>query len=152
MEKHNSAIGTLEHKAKVNKYMSIIISELLKRAVTHDDSKLSEDEKPFFDEYEPKLKTCTFQSDEYKQYLKELKPALDHHYAKNRHHCEHFTNGIQDMNLIDLIEMLIDWKASSERQQNGNILKSIDLNQDRFGYSNELSKIFKNTISYLDTI
>ena len=31
MEKHNSAIGTLEHKAKVNKYMSIVILTGLKR-------------------------------------------------------------------------------------------------------------------------
>jgi len=44
-----------------------------------------------------------------------MKPALEHHYALYRHHPEHFQNGIDDMNLIDLVEMFADWKASSER-------------------------------------
>ena len=31
----------------------------------------------------------TYGSDEYKACLTEMKPALDHHYAANRHHPEH---------------------------------------------------------------
>lgn len=39
------------------------------------------------------------------------------------------------MNLIDIVEMLADWKASSERQQNGNLLTSIEINAERFNIS-----------------
>lgn len=30
------------------------------------------------------------------------------------------------MNLIDIVEMFCDWKAASERQLDGNLLKSIE--------------------------
>ena len=86
---------------------------------------------------------------EYKSFLAGLKPALDIHYKNNRHHPEHFANGIKDMTLLDLLEMLCDWKASSERHADGDIYRSIEINQSRFGYSDELKTILKNTIDYL---
>ena len=79
-----------------------------------------------------------------------MKPALDHHYANSRHHPEHFANGINDMNLIDIMEMLADWKASSMRHNDGNLLKSIELNQQRFGYDDQLKQILLNTAKLLD--
>lgn len=53
------------------------------------------------------------------------------------------------MTLLDLIEMLVDWKASSERHNNGNILKSIEINGNRFGMSPQLIEIFENTAKIL---
>lgn len=146
----SSETSTLEHKQMVAKYMAEIIKELIDRANSHDDSKLEEPELPLFDEYTPKLAAVTYGSPEYEEFLKGLKPALDHHYAHNRHHPEHFPNGIKDMDLLDLIEMLCDWKAASLRQHDGNILHSIDKNQDRFEYTKELSVIFKNTVELFE--
>ena len=94
----------------------------------------------------PKLKSSTYGSEEYKKFLEELKPALDNHYKENRHHPEHFENGIKGMTLVDLIEMLCDWCAAVERHSDGNILKSIEINQKRFGYSDELKQILINTL------
>ena len=67
-----------------------------------------------------------------KSFLEALKPALDIHYANNRHHPEHFPKGIRGMDLLDLLEMICDWKASSERHADGNIFNSIEVNQKRF--------------------
>jgi hypothetical protein len=50
------------------------------------------------------------------------------------------------MSLIDLIEMICDWKAATLRHNDGDINKSIELNKDRFGYSDDLAQIFKNTV------
>ena len=75
-----------------------------------------------------------------------MKPALDSHYADNPHHPEHYDNGIKDMDLVDLIEMICDWKSATLRHNDGDIYKSIELNQKRFGYSDELKQIFKNTV------
>ena len=74
----------------------------------------------------------------------------DHHYANSRHHPEHFAKGILDMNLIDIVEMLCDWKAASERQKDGNLLKSIELNAARFGYDDQVKQILINTAKLLD--
>ena len=150
MEKFSSIKDTLEHKQMVSHYMNIVIKELIERAEKHDNTKMEKDEVEIFDEYTPKLKGSTYGSEEYKAFLKNMKPALDHHYARYRHHPEHFPNGVRDMNLVDLIEMLVDWKASTMRHQDGNILKSIEINQTRFEYGKELHTILTNTVELFE--
>lgn len=148
-EKYDSTADTLKHIKRVAQLLGNVNKNLIDRAANHDSTKLEDPEKALFDEYTPKLKHCTYGSDEYNDYLKKLKVALDHHYAKFRHHPEYFSNGIKDMNLIDLLEMIIDWKAASERHTDGDIFKSIDINQPRFGYSDETAGFMKNTIIYM---
>lgn len=145
---YSSKPDTLAHKKNVSNKMKILIDDMILRSVSHDDSKLVSPEKEIFDEFTPKLKDSTYMSDEYKGFLKEMQVALDHHYSENRHHPEHFKNGIHDMNLVDILEMLADWKAASERHENGDILKSIELNKDRFGYSDDLKQLLINTVKY----
>ena len=150
---------TREHIDNVKKLLDLIIIDLIKRGEIHDKSKLEEPELTIFMEYTSKLAGSTYGSDEYKQFLKEMEPALNHHYDNNKHHPEHFfrkynsgftgMTGLHEMTLIDLIEMLIDWKAATLRHNNGDILKSIEQNQKRFGYGDELKNIFINTIKGL---
>ena len=92
----------------------------------------------------------TYGSEEYQASLDALKPALEHHYASNRHHPEHFVNGINDMTLIDVLEMFCDWKASTLRQNDGNLLKSIETNAERFNMDGQLKQILMNTARMLD--
>lgn len=44
-----------------------------------------------------------------------------------------------------LVEMFFDWKAASERHADGDIFKSIEINKERFGLSEQLAEILKNT-------
>ena len=149
-EKYDSREDTEEHIKRVGQYISKCITELNNKTEMHDYDKLhDEKEKAMFDEYTHKLKHCTYGSEEYKSFLAGLKPALDIHYANNRHHPEHFENGIRGMNLLDLLEMMCDWKASSERHEDGDIYRSIEINKSRFGYSDELKSILKNTADFL---
>lgn len=150
MGKYDSKEDTEEHIRRVDLYLTKCIYELSARACNHDRDKVEDPtEKRLFDEYTPKLKDCTYGSDEYKSYLEGLKEGLSIHYKNNRHHPEHFENGIKEMNLIDLLEMICDWKAASERHADGDVYKSIELNQKRFGYSDELKSILKNTVDFL---
>lgn len=146
--KYDSTIDTLKHIKRVNEMLIHAATELLGRATEHDDSKLKSPEKELFDEFTPKLKNTTYGSDEYKEHLRGLKVALDHHYAENSHHPEHFENGIDGMDLFDLVEMFFDWKAASERHADGDIDKSIEINKERFQMSDQLVNIFKNTSRY----
>lgn len=148
MEKYDSTVDTIEHIAVFRIMIYIIIQELAFRHRDHDASKLVEPEKDIFDEFTPKLANTTYGSDEYKEHLKGMGKALEHHYSVNRHHPEHFENGIKDMDLVDMVEMLCDWKAASIRHNDGDVLKSIEINQQRFGYSDELKSILINTLKY----
>lgn len=152
MEQYDSTKDTQEHIDRVKHYLAPIVHNLITRAYEHDASKLKSPEKEYFDKYTPELATLEFGTPEYKESCKRLKPALDHHYLVNDHHPQfHGEEGINGMNLLSLMEMLCDWKASGERGKpgTGNIYKSIDINAERFGISKQLRKILINTAKYL---
>lgn len=146
MTKEQVINETHEHITTVAKFLAQMIGTLLTRALEHDDSKLKNPELDVFVEYTPKLKNSTYGSDEYKGFLKGMKVALDHHYANNRHHPEYQKDGIGGMNLVDLIELLCDWKAATIRHANGDIMKSIEINTKRFNLSDQLKNVLKNTV------
>jgi hypothetical protein len=56
---------------------------------------------------------------------------------------------VRAMTLLDLVEMLCDWLAATRRHDDGDIHRSIDMNQERFGYSDELKAILHSTVSGL---
>lgn len=143
-------VETQKHIEKVRHYIRILTDKLTSRGVNHDKVKLESPEVEIFAEFTPQLAKTTYGSDEYQAALAGMKPALDHHYANSRHHPEHFVNGITDMNLVDIVEMLCDWKAASERQMNGNLLHSIEMNAKRFEYGEQLKQILMNTAKLLD--
>jgi hypothetical protein len=149
MDNDKTIIGQLEaikHIHRVRHFLYLMIEELDKRARLHDQSKLESPEKEIYGEYTPELAKTEYGSEAYKALLEKVKPATEHHYAKNRHHPEHWPNGINDFTLIDLVEMLCDWRAATERNKNGNIRKSIDFNKARYGMTDQLAGILHNTV------
>lgn len=136
---------TRRHIKTVQRIMTSVVLDLIMRSNSHDESKLHNPEFDIFKRYTPALRGMTYGSKEYKACLDLMSPALESHYEKNSHHPDHFENGIRDMTLLDLIEMLCDWYAATKRHDDGDIDKSISMNSQRFGYSDELKDIFKNT-------
>lgn len=147
---YDSTSDTLKHINRVSELLNKAAIKLLKRANKHDESKLESPEKEIFDEYTPKLKECTYGSEEYQEYLDGLKEALEHHYKHNSHHPQHYENGVNGFDLFDLIEMFMDWKAASERHNDGDIRKSIEINKPRFELSDQICDIFENTADKLN--
>ena len=145
LEEKATNYETMRHIEQVRGLLAFFVVELLERGRQHDQSKLEPPEVQLCTELTPRLAKCTYGSAEYQGFLKDLKPALTHHYARNRHHPEYHKRGIRDMNLVDLVEMFCDWKAASTRHDDGNINKSIEINADRFGMGPELVNILENT-------
>jgi hypothetical protein len=143
--------STAAHIRRVGELLADTTHELTRRAVLHDASKWSPDEWPAFEDATPKLAGLTYGSDEYKAALASIRPAIVEHYRRNSHHPEHYTglgpenDGINGMNLLDLIEMLCDWKAAGERHDNGSMVRSIEINRDRFKIGPQLEKVLVNT-------
>lgn len=137
------------HKAWVAFYAFDFAIRLMRRGLIHDNSKLSPDELKDFVKYVHKLKRSTYGSEEYKATLKKIESIIQH-YTRNRHHPEYFSQDdprIERMNLVDLVEMFCDWRAAVRRHANGDILKSIEINQKRYKIPEELSSVFRNSIS-----
>lgn len=136
-------------------WIGYIIQDLFQRAIVHDDSKFSPEELEAFEEATPNLKNLTYGSEEYRAELRKIKPAIQHHYQQNRHHPEYFEfeadgiHGIDGMNLVDLIEMVCDWIAAVKRVKDGDIYKSLPINQERFHIDKQLYGIIQNTVDAL---
>ena len=143
---YSSVPETLEHRQQVQKAIGMIVSEIIIRGYDHDQSKTRTPEVEVFDRVTPLLKTLTYGTPEYAASLKDMGPALDHHYANNSHHPEHFGEaGMKGMDIYDLIEMFCDWMAASQRTQDGSPVKSVDLGIKRFGIGEPLASILMNT-------
>jgi hypothetical protein len=121
--KYSSKKDTLKHIRQVRKNIGIILRELRLRGKLHDMSKVQSPEKYGLDIFAP-IQT-----------------------VPTRHESlpEHYEQGIRGMSLIDLLEMFCDWYAATKRHNNGDIMKSISINQERFGYSDDLKAVFENT-------
>jgi hypothetical protein len=135
-----------EHQRAVRAICYAFGKKVAERGATHDASKFEDPERRPFNLGATILRDTTYGSDEYRASLKDqLGEALAHHYANNRHHPEHFENGVDDMTLIDLLEMFCDWLAAVRRHADGDIYKSIEHNTERFGLSPQLAAILRNT-------
>ena len=108
MTDYDSTQDTQQHIAHVADRLHRLANLLRYRADAHDASKLLPPEKEAYDRLTPRLAGLTYGSEEYRATLREMKPAIAHHYAHNSHHPEHFEDGIAGMNLLDLVEMLCD--------------------------------------------
>lgn len=150
LEEQATNFATMRHIERVRNLLNVMVRELLRRGELHDQSKLEPPEVQAFTQKTAELSLSTYGSELYEKNKQEIAAALQHHYAHNRHHPEHFKNGVRDMNLLDLLEMFCDWKAASERQADGNIRKSIEYNAVRFNMSPDLVRIFENTIEVID--
>lgn len=150
MSKYDSRVATRQHISEVRRLLGQCLVELSERLTEHDASKLRSPEVEIFDEWTPKLAGSTYGSPEYTAMLAEMKPALDHHYANNRHHPEYHAEGIAGMNLLDLLEMICDWISAAKRHANGNVRRSIEINAKRFGYGEQMERILQRTVDALE--
>ena len=141
-----SLYDTHQHTVLVARNIGKMTKSLIDRATNHDSSKFESPEREIFAENADKLSQTQYGSAEYQNLLATVKPAIEHHYANNRHHPEFHKNGIEDMTLVDLVELLADWTAATKRMKNGNIRKSIEKNSERFNISPQLRKILENTV------
>ena len=142
----NCLVETYKHVKLVSKNINIFIKELLTRAENHDSSKFEEPELSVYAKFTSELAKTEYSSKEYKELLEKVRPAIEHHYANNFHHPENWKNGIDDMDLLDILEMLADWKAATMRMKSGNIKKSIEINAERFNINPQLKRVLENTV------
>lgn len=136
-----------KHKLILRGVLYNLATQLKERADNHDNSKYDKEEKEVFESID-NIKREDF--DSYEEYYNCTKPliqkALDHHYAKNRHHPEHFEHGVEDMNLLDILEMVVDWDSSASCR--GTELDT-DYSFKRFKITPQLQKIILNTLKIL---
>lgn len=148
-EKAFQADQVWPHIYHVQLFLIRVIEQIHVRLFHHDLSKLSRPEVTAFAKCAEQLETTDPSTLEHKRASNEMKKAIEKHYASNRHHPEHFESGINGMNLIDLIEMLCDWKALSLLGE-VTAQEFLDDAADRYGINDQLYNVLANTLAEMD--
>ena len=111
-------ITTRAHMQRVSALLGEAAVAFIQRAAAHDLSKLTPEELgplQAMQDYTAVHGQAPYGTPEYEAQRQTLGPMLAHHYAANSHHPEHYPDGVAGMDLFDLLEMFLDWKAASER-------------------------------------
>lgn len=137
-----------KHRDGVNDNIYKCLNDLSSRAEVHDFSKLAEEELPGYAWATKKLKDLPYGSPERTEVMDGFKESVVIHYKNNDHHPEHFENGVNDMNLIQILEMVCDWKSAAECR-GGDIEKTAIQNKDRFKIDDQLWAVIMNTLKFL---
>jgi len=128
-------------KLKETTYGSIQYQEYLK------EMKIATDHHYLVNRHHPEHFSNTFKCEDCGTIYTGFQNECDvcHHFDSLKRVCD-----ISKMNLIDLIEMICDWKAATLRHNNGDIYKSIEINRKRFNISDQLTSILFNTIELFE--
>jgi hypothetical protein len=141
---------TQAHINRVAEILGDVTTVLDTRGIYHDQSKFDPIEAGLLQEMQDLIDRegpAPYGSEEYSRRTALLGPMLEHHYRNNPHHPEFFSNGIAGMNLIDVVEMICDWKAASERGQESaiNLTHSIQ----KYQIDPMLASILRNTCDFM---
>ena len=146
----NSTEKTLRHMKRVQDLLGDVASEFVRRGKLHDLSKLEEEEAGPLREMDALIEregNVPFGSPEYEVRKRLLGPMLAHHYAANSHHPEHYEDGVDGMDLFDLVEMFVDWKAASERGEAPSM--GLSVGAKKYQITPQLERIMRNTADRL---
>jgi hypothetical protein len=139
--------GYVVHKWLVMWYIMGFCLRLLWRGLRHDLSKISKAERSSFIALASSnaLRKVAYKSEEYKATIEKHRPIIDIHYKNNPHHPDHYGNGILDMNLFDIIEMVCDWRAAGRRTKGGNLKESFKVNRNRYDIPQDMFNVIRRT-------
>jgi hypothetical protein len=126
-------VTILRHQALVASQMRKLAHLLIEAADIHDLSKLSPWEFTGFVEFNHVARENKLGSPEYQQSLKDNEGVIGLHYKSNRHHPEHHSHGIENMGLVDLVEMVADWRAASAVYGQTSFEEALPILRERFG-------------------
>ena len=147
MKVYNSFEDTGKHIETVRYYMEMAMHILRGRGLAHDRSKFEEPEKTGFDLLTPEFREMEYGGPEWREVTQHplVKLAIKHHHENNSHHPQYYTNGIMGMSLFDMIEMLCDWKAATDRNPNGNMRKNMIFNFQEFKIPHPMCVVLDKT-------
>lgn len=147
MEKEFDVLcDTILHMTEVQENLELFASELRQRGFAHDRTKLQDPEFSAFVSTRERFKKANYGTPEYEALVKEIKPAIDHHYENNRHHTGFHSDGINGMTFIDILEMLADWKAAARRSPDKELRDTLEYAYKKYKIEPQLAKIIDNTL------
>ena len=136
------------HIMTVQLILRTLAREMLNRADAHDLSKLGPDEFGGMIAIDRIADKCGLNSPEYMAALSG--GAIQLHVSRHSHHPEYHVSGVQNMSLLDIVEMVCDWKAANVLRGHPEWNESVRMMSERLGLSSEQIYLINLIASELD--
>ena len=147
------ALATMiAHRAQVRLNLHALMQEIERRALGHDLSKLSTKELNGFIRINRTAREHPYGSEEYRASMDAEKGeggCITLHFSKNSHHPE-FHESNASMGFLDIIEMVMDWKAASDTYGNMTLRGSLPHHRERFNFSDEQWWLIGSVVDWID--
>ena len=98
--------------------------------------------------FKPVTEETDVEIGEINAYLEDLNKS-DPAYGWLESYRDELESRVNRMSLLDVLEMLADWKAAGMRHADGDFAKSLEINQARFKISDQLQNVLINTAQEL---
>ena len=133
-------------RALVQDKLSTVARELISRGRHHDNSTLGSPELEIYHRHFNEYRMYKFGDPRRDEVMNHMAEAIGHHFQYNDHHPEHFDNGINDMNLIQLMQFTAAIMSWSEQEQ-VDIFELLPIIRDKCGMSDQVYQLIQNTIT-----
>lgn len=136
-----------EHIMMQQNFTNEIIERIKYDSDHHDESKTKNPEFMFYCKLNKALTLVKYESKEYKEIIND--PHVAMHKESNSHHPEFYgDDGINGMTLVDIVNMLSDWKSASMTSDTP-LIEGMKKNKEKFEISDQLYQILVNTVELL---
>lgn len=147
------ALATIaRHRDLVRANVQRLTQELERRAIVHDASKLSVDEVEGFVRINAAARAHPYGSPEYVASMDSEKGpggCITLHYARNSHHPEHHDCAAK-MGFLDIIEMVLDWKAASDGYGKMTLRGSLPVHRGRFMFTTAQWWLIEQVVDFIE--
>ena len=136
------------HRETVRTFMNVLADQIRHRGEMHDRSKLQPDE--FDSQVRINIAGLQYEygSPEMLEVLREEKEGIELHYKRNSHHPEYHYD-IKRMNFLDIIEMVIDWKAAALAYGGQDYRKNLPSMRERFEFTDSQWWLIEQVVAFL---
>lgn len=142
----------MRHREVVADFLHNFSDYFRARAREHDQTKLRFDEFEGFARINKVARNHAFGTPEYDASMEEAKKpggCIHLHFSRNAHHPE-FHDSEKDMGLLDLMEMVMDWKAASMTYGTNTLAESLPIQLERHDFDPWQVRVIHEMVKLLD--
>lgn len=147
------ALATIiRHRDSVRLNVKLLTDELSTRALAHDLSKLAVDEVEGFARINSAAREHAYGSAEYKASMDSEKGpggCIALHFSRNSHHPE-FHASPRSMGFLDIIEMVLDWKAAADTYGKQSLREGMVHHRARFDFAPEQWWLIESIVDWIE--
>ena len=139
----------IRHRERVCDELARLSYELQRRARVHDRDKLEPQKFHGFAQINQTARTHAYGTPEYRESLRHAGPVIASHYAVARHHPEYHA-AESDMGWVDIIEMVINWKAAADIYGKMTLRDGLPKHRERFAFTDAQWWLIEQVVDWLE--